>query len=120
MGLPGSQRCLGHCANESAHPHMIAAASQRLLSFLSDAASYAHHPPQVRLVQTHASWVAVAPPFVYKVKKPVNLGFLDFSSLELRHADCERELELNRRLAEDVYIGLEPICERDGTLHWGW
>ena len=119
MGLPGSQRCLGHCANESAHPHMIAAASQRLLSFLSDAASYAHHPPQVRLVQTHASWVAVAPPFVYKVKKPVNLGFLDFSSLELRHADCERELELNRRLAEDVYIGLEPICERDGTLHWG-
>jgi aminoglycoside phosphotransferase family enzyme/predicted kinase len=98
---------------------MIVAASQRLLSFLSDAASYAHHPPQVRLVQTHASWVVIAPPFVYKIKKPVDLGFLDFSSLELRHADCERELVLNRRLAEDVYIGLEPICERDGCLHWG-
>ncbi|MDZ4403593.1 AAA family ATPase [Prosthecobacter sp.] len=98
---------------------MISTATQRLLSFLSDIDSYPHHPPQVTLVQTHASWVFIAPPFVYKIKKPVNLGFLDFSTLELRHADCEHELVLNRRLAEDIYLGLKPICESDGSLHFG-
>ncbi len=98
---------------------MISAATQRLLSFLSDIDSYPHHPPQVTLVQTHASWVFIAPPYVYKIKKPVNLGFLDFSTLEQRHADCERELALNRRLAEDIYLGLKPICESDGCLHFG-
>ncbi len=98
---------------------MIAASTQRLLSFLSDSTSYPHQPSHVTLVQTHASWVFIAPPFVYKIKKPVNLGFLDFSSLELRHADCERELVLNRRLAEDIYLGLNPICESDGILHFG-
>jgi hypothetical protein len=98
---------------------MISAVTQRLLSFLSDIDSYPHHPPQVTLVQTHASWVFIAPPYVYKIKKPVNLGFLDFSTLELRHADCERELALNRRLAEDIYLELKPICESDGCLHFG-
>jgi aminoglycoside phosphotransferase family enzyme/predicted kinase len=98
---------------------MISSATQRLLSFLSDKASYPHHPLHVTQVQTHASWVFIAPPYVYKIKKPVNLGFLDFSSLELRHADCERELVLNRRLAEDIYLGLESICNHDGELHFG-
>lgn len=70
-------------------------------------------------MQTHASWVFVAPPFVYKVKKPVRFAFLDFSTLELRRADCERELALNQRLAGDVYLGTEPIREWNGTLHFG-
>src|SRR6185295_19373980 len=69
--------------------------------------------------QTHASWVFIASPFVYKIKKPVNLGFLDFSTLELRREDCEREIVLNRRLAEDVYLSVESICESDGQLHFG-
>ncbi len=98
---------------------MISAATQRLLDFLSDSYSYPHRPPQVTRVQTHASWVFFAPPFVYKIKKPVSLGFLDFSTLELRHEDCKRELVLNRRLAEDVYLGVEPICEHEGRLHFG-
>jgi aminoglycoside phosphotransferase family enzyme/predicted kinase len=98
---------------------MISAATQRLLDFLSQAESYPHRPPQVTLVQTHASWVFIAPPFVYKIKKPVDLGFLDFSTLELRHEDCKHEVVLNRRLAEDVYLGIEPICEHEGSLHFG-
>lgn len=98
---------------------MICATTQRLLDFLSDKDSYPHQPPQVTLVQTHASWVFIAPPFVYKIKRPVNLGFLDFSKLELRHEDCKREVLLNRRLAEDVYLGIEPICEHEGRLHFG-
>jgi uncharacterized protein len=98
---------------------VVSAITQQVVGFLSDAASYPHHPREVTLLQTHASWVFIASPFVYKVKKPVNLGFLDFSTLELRRADCEREIELNRRLAEDVYLGLERICERNGRLHFG-
>ena len=98
---------------------MIPAVTQRVLSFLAEAGSYAHHPSQVRMVQTHASWVFIASPFVYKIKKPVSLGFLDFSTLELRHADCKREVTLNRRLADDVYLGVEPICELGGSLRFG-
>jgi aminoglycoside phosphotransferase family enzyme/predicted kinase len=63
----------------------------------------------VRLIQTHISWVFIASPFVFKVKKPVNLGFLDFSTLEKRHHFCQRELELNRRLCPDTYLGVIPI-----------
>ena len=52
------------------------------------------------LVQTHISWVVLAGPFAYKLKKPVSLGFLDFSTLEKRHDVCRREVELNRRLTQ--------------------
>lgn len=93
--------------------------TRRVLDFLSDAASYAHRPERVTMMQTHASWVFIAPPLVCKIKKPVNLGFLDFSTLELRRANCEREVALNRRLAEDVYLGVESIRERNGGLGFG-
>ncbi len=51
----------------------------------------------------------IASPFVFKVKKPVNLGFLDFSTLEKRRYFCQREVDLNRRLAPEVYLGVAPI-----------
>ncbi len=60
-------------------------------------------------MQTHISWVFIAPPFVFKVKKPVNFGFLDFSTLEKRRHFCEREIELNRRLCPEVYLRVIPI-----------
>ena len=56
-------------------------------------------------------WVFIASPFVYKVKKPVNLGFLDFSTLEKRHHFCRRELELNRRLCPEVYLAVTPFTK---------
>src|SRR5437763_9929071 len=83
--------------------------SQELVSFLEVPASYPHGPPEVRSIQTHISWVFIAPPFVFKVKKAVNFGFLDFSSLEKRHHFCQREVELNRRLCPEVYLGVVPI-----------
>ena len=64
---------------------------------------------QVRLVQTHISLVFVADEFVYKVKKPVNFGFLDFTTFEKRAFYCRQELDLNRRLAKDVYLSVLPI-----------
>src|SRR5437660_2420232 len=83
--------------------------SSELIRFLESTGSYRHGPSAVRTIQTHISWVFVASPFVFKVKKPVNLGFADFSTLEKRRHFCEREVELNRRLCPDVYLGVVPI-----------
>ncbi len=84
-------------------------ANEQLLSFLESPASYPHGPPEVRVMQTHISWVFVASPFVLKVKKPMNLGFLDFSTLEKRRHFCQREVDLNRRLCREIYLGVVPI-----------
>src|SRR5438046_4298565 len=83
--------------------------SQELVSFLEVPASYPHGPREVRSIQTHISWVFVTTPFVFKVKKPVNLVFLNFSTLEKRHHFCQRELELNRRLCPEIYLGVVPL-----------
>jgi len=85
----------------------------RLVRFLQSPSSYPHHPIGVRVIQTHISWVFMASPFVFKVKKPVNMGFLDFSTLEKRQYFCQRELELNRRLCPEVYLAVMPIYESD-------
>ncbi|MEO5719041.1 MAG: AAA family ATPase [Chthoniobacterales bacterium] len=82
-----------------------------LLPFLETPDSYPHRPAAVRSTETHISWVFFASPFVYKVKKPVNLGFLDFSTLAKRRRFCEREVDLNRRLCPEVYLGVRPIYE---------
>lgn len=89
---------------------------EQILAFLTSPASYPHAPPEVRSIQTHISWVFIAPPFVFKVKKPVNLGFLDFSTLEKRRHFCQRELELNRRLCPDVYLEVVPINARGSDI----
>jgi aminoglycoside phosphotransferase family enzyme/predicted kinase len=85
--------------------------SQKLIEFLKLPASYPHRPRRVLSMQTHISWVFIASPLVFKIKKPVNLGFLDFSTLKSRHHFCQRELELNRRLCPDVYLGVLPIYQ---------
>ncbi|MFP5460220.1 MAG: AAA family ATPase [Gammaproteobacteria bacterium] len=71
--------------------------------------AYPHPSEPVRLVETHISWVLLAGDFAYKVKKPVDFGFVDFSSLERRRRFCEEELRLNRRLAPQLYLGVVPI-----------
>jgi aminoglycoside phosphotransferase family enzyme len=71
---------------------------EQLIAFLESPKSYPHTPTEVRAIQTHIWWVFIASPFVFKVKTPVNLGFLDFSTLEKRRYFCQREIELNRRL----------------------
>src|SRR6266550_5342812 len=83
--------------------------SSELIRFLESTASYRHGPPAVRSIQTHISWVFIASPFVFKVKKPINLGFADFSTLEKRRHFCQREVELNRRLCPEIYLDVVPI-----------
>lgn len=90
-----------------------------LLAFLSDPASYPHRPEHVKLIQTHISYVALVPPYVYKVKKPVDFGFLDFSTVERRRYYCGEEVRLNRRLCPATYEGVVPLIRREGMLAFG-
>jgi aminoglycoside phosphotransferase family enzyme len=76
---------------------------------LSDPSAYPEKPPNITVVHTHISTVFIGDEIVYKIKKPVNFGFLDFSTLEKRHHFCDKENELNRRLAQDVYLGVFPV-----------
>ncbi|MEN3028352.1 MAG: gluconokinase, partial [Aquificaceae bacterium] len=64
---------------------------------------------KAEVLQTHTSWVLILEDVVYKIKKPVNFGFLDYSTLEKRLENCRREVELNRRLCPWVYMGVVPI-----------
>ncbi len=78
--------------------------------------AYPHRPESVGFQQTQMSLLFFAGDYVYKVKKPVNLGYLDYSTLSDRHRLCLREVELNRRLCVDVYLGVVPIVRQSGHL----
>ena len=86
------------------------------ISALLKADQYPHPVDTVSLVQTHISFVLLAGDFVYKFKKPVNFGFLDFSTLAKRRYCCEQELVLNRRLSPEIYLGLVRITDDDGVI----
>lgn len=74
---------------------------------------------RAHLVQTHISWIVLDGDHVYKVKKPVSLGFLDYSTLARRLEACRREVILNRRLCVDLYRGIVPIFEEEGRVTVG-
>src|SRR5690349_16170836 len=86
----------------------------KLITDLLEPGAYSHAADDLRLHETHSSWVVLAGPYAYKLKKPVNLGFLDFTTVEQRRADCEEELRLNRRFSPRVYLGLVEVVERNG------
>jgi aminoglycoside phosphotransferase family enzyme len=72
-------------------------------------AVYPDKPNEVKLIETHISLLFLTGNYVYKVKKPVDFGFLDFTSLEKRRHFCEREVILNRRLSTGIYLGISNI-----------
>jgi len=77
--------------------------------------AYPHKPQKMELVQTQMSFIFLTGEYVYKIKKPVNLGYLDYTTLEKRHFFCHQELELNRRLCPGAYLDVVPIVEeKDG------
>src|SRR5437899_11610419 len=88
----------------------------QLIDALTNPACYPFSPKQVEVRQTHISIVFLAGPFAYKIKKPVDLGFLDFSTLAKREHFCAAEVRLNRRLAPAVYQGVVPVTADDATL----
>ena len=83
---------------------------------------YDHPVKNIEFIETHISWVILTGNFAYKIKKPVNFGFLDFSTLEKRHTCCINELRLNRRLAAAIYLDVvsisgtqdKPVINADG------
>lgn len=76
------------------------------------------HPTSdpITLIQTHISYILLTGEFAYKVKKPVNPGFLDFTTLERRHFFCNEELRLNQCGAPSVYLTVEAICQEGGNF----
>lgn len=90
-----------------------------LVRALLEPGAFPERPDRVEFVQTHISYVFLAGPSVYKVKKPVNFGFLDFSTPELRRASCEEEVRLNRRLSPDIYLGVVPVTRSGARLKIG-
>jgi aminoglycoside phosphotransferase family enzyme/predicted kinase len=83
--------------------------SSRLITALRDPSCYPHPVRRVDVIETHISWVLLTGDYAYKIKKPVTLGFLDFSSLEARRHYCNEELRLNRRTAPQLYLDVVPI-----------
>jgi len=78
--------------------------------------AYPRRPEKVELVQTQMSFIFLGGEYVYKIKKPVNLGYLDYTTLEKRHFFCEQEVRLNRRLCPSVYLAVVPVVEEKGGL----
>jgi uncharacterized protein len=92
------------------------------IASLGEARAHPHDPTAgggVRSIQTHISHVFLTPARVYKLRKAVDVGFLDFSGRAARNEDCQRELALNRRFSPDVYLGVAPVLLRDGRAEVG-
>ena len=87
-----------------------------LVALLRDPACYPHATGEIRIVETHISWVVLTGRIAYKIKKPVRLSFLDFSTLERRRHFCEEELRLNRRFAPELYLGISRVVRRGNGL----
>ncbi|MBI5234214.1 MAG: kinase, partial [Deltaproteobacteria bacterium] len=92
---------------------------QRLIEALKSPSFYPDKPAEVRVVETHISYLFLTGKHVYKIKKPVDFGFLDFTTLEKRRFFCQQEVRLNSRLSPDVYLGVEEIKEEEGRLSFG-
>jgi aminoglycoside phosphotransferase family enzyme len=86
---------------------------RRVVEALMKPEAYEEEAGQIELKQTHISFVFLTKNFVYKIKKAVDFGFLDFSTLEKRRFFCEKEVELNRRLCGDMYLEVVPINKSD-------
>ncbi|WP_218814210.1 AAA family ATPase [Rickettsiella endosymbiont of Dermanyssus gallinae] len=84
-----------------------------LIKNLLSKSLYEHSAAQPRLIETHVSWVILTGQYAYKIKKPVDFGFLDFSTLEKRKHFCEEELRLGQQFASEIYLNIVPIT---GTL----
>lgn len=83
--------------------------TQELIKSLQNPALYPHQTDSFKIIETHISWVILTGAYAYKIKKPLDLGFLDFSTLEKRHHYCREELRLNSRLAPDIYLDVVTI-----------
>jgi aminoglycoside phosphotransferase family enzyme len=90
-----------------------------LIDFLQNTKSYPENTKEIIFVQTHISWVFIGNEYVYKVKKPVNLGFLDFTTLKKRKFYVNEELRLNARFSPSIYLEMVPISQKGDSFVLG-
>jgi len=90
------------------------AAARALIERLLGPAAYPHPTQAIRLVETHCAWVLLTGEFAYKIKKPVDFGFLDYSTLEKRRFFCQEEIRLNRRFAPQIYLDVVAVTGEPG------
>lgn len=90
--------------------------SSTLLKFMLDPDIYPVKPKRVNMFQTHISYLFFAGEYVYKIKKPVNFGFLNYSTLEKRRFYCTQEIKLNSRFSPEIYLGVSEITSDRGVL----
>lgn len=90
--------------------------SKEISRDLLDPNAYPDPTKSVEPLQTHISFIFITDDYVYKVKKAVNFGFLDFSSLDKRLYYCQQEIELNKRLSPDIYLGVLPVTDESDRL----
>ncbi len=90
-----------------------------LIQALLDPKAYPDPPQRVEMRQTQMSYVFLADDYVYKIKKPVNFGYLDYTTLDNRRLYCQKEVELNRRLCPDAYLGVLPVTNDNGRIGIG-
>jgi aminoglycoside phosphotransferase family enzyme/predicted kinase len=95
----------------------MTASAPDVFSDLASPAAYDHPVDTVSVVQTHISYVLLAGAYAYKIKKPRDFGFLDYTTLERRRHMCEDEVRLNRRLCDGVYLGVVPIVRGADGRH---
>src|SRR3954471_13198750 len=88
----------------------------QLIETLSAPSAYPQPVDAVEVHQTHISVVFLMGSVAYKIKKPVDLGFVDYRTLERRRHFCEEEVRLNRRLAPEVYLGVVPVTREGKTI----
>jgi len=98
---------------------MMEPSIQNRIDEMLDPKLYGKDVKQVRLIQTHTSWVFLTGACAYKVKKPVNFGFLDYTTLSARRFFCNEEFRLNQSLSPDIYIEVMPIADVRGRLKLG-
>jgi aminoglycoside phosphotransferase family enzyme len=89
---------------------------ERVVAQMSDPSFYSPRPTAVEVRETHVSLIFLAGERAYKIKKPVRMPFLDYSTLERRQRFCREEVRLNRRFATDIYLGVQSIVEQDSLL----
>lgn len=91
-----------------------------IIKFLSNPKNYDEKDiKDIKVIQTPISLIFLTGGYAYKIKKPVNFGFLDFTTLDNRMHFCKRELELNKKLSDEMYLDVIPIIKSEGSVKIG-
>src|SRR6185312_4547172 len=84
---------------------------------LKNPAAYDHPIKYFKIIETHISWIILTGTYAYKIKKPVDFGFLNYSTLEKRHHYCQEDIRLNSLLAPELYLGVVTINGKPADPH---